>query len=97
MFASSQIYKALLSSKYHKVWLAETRRRYLLLHYDLAEVRSAAVETLKDLAIATPSPITLLHSLGKPAQKAIEHADTTNFAVDSLSHPAAKLYCRGNF
>ena len=38
-----------------------------------------------------------MHSLGKPAQKAIEHADTTNFAVDSLSHPAAKLYGRRNF
>ena len=87
------------TQKYHKIWLEETRRRYLLLNYmyDLAEVRSAAVETLKDLANAAPSPIKLLHSLGKPAQKAIQDADTAKFVVKSLSHPAAKLYGRRNF
>ena len=51
------------------------------------------MQTLQDLA--NNMNIKHLHSLGTPARKAIEVADTTSFSkVTSLAHPAHRLYGR---
>ena len=50
------------------------------------------MQTLQDLA--NDMEIKHLCSLGKPAREAIEVADTAGFEVESLAHPAARLYSR---